>query len=72
MCAQVMETIRRVLREEHPNTLTSMANLAFTVKGQGRNEEAIKVMAECVQLQIRVLGAEHPNMLSWSATLAEW
>ncbi len=28
--AQVMETRKRVLGEEHPNTLTSMANLALT------------------------------------------
>jgi hypothetical protein len=27
---QVMETRKRVLREEHPSTLTSMANLAYT------------------------------------------
>ncbi|KAF2836644.1 hypothetical protein M501DRAFT_1018536 [Patellaria atrata CBS 101060] len=29
-----METRKRVLGEEHPDTLTSMANLAFTFKLQ--------------------------------------
>jgi hypothetical protein len=35
-----METSSRVLGEEHPDTLTSMANLASTIKDQGRNVEA--------------------------------
>ncbi len=33
---QVMETSRRVLGAEHPDTLTSMNNLAWTWKSQGR------------------------------------
>jgi hypothetical protein len=32
MDVQVMETRKRVLREEHPDTLSSMNNLAFTLK----------------------------------------
>jgi hypothetical protein len=35
-------------RKEHPNTLATMNNLAFTMKEQGRKLEAIKLMAECV------------------------
>jgi hypothetical protein len=43
------------------------------MKEQGRNTiEAIKLMTECVQLQIRGLGAEHPHTITSSATLAEW
>ena len=48
---QVMETRKRVLGQEHPDTLSSMANLAFTTKDQSRKEEAIEVMVECVQLR---------------------
>ena len=33
--AQVMETFKRVLGAEHPDTLTSMANLAWTYGNQG-------------------------------------
>jgi hypothetical protein len=33
---QVLETRKRVLGMEHPGTLMSMANLAFTWKSQGR------------------------------------
>jgi Tetratricopeptide repeat len=56
MEVQVMETSRRMLGEEHPETLTSMNNLAFTLKEQGRKGEAIKLMAECVQLCNQALG----------------
>jgi hypothetical protein len=35
-----MEARKRVLGEEHPHTLTSMANLASTYRKQGRLEEA--------------------------------
>jgi Tetratricopeptide repeat len=67
-----METSQRVLGQEHPSTLTSMNNLPFTMKGQDRNMEAIELMAECVQLLNRVVGAEHPHALSSATTLAEW
>jgi hypothetical protein len=33
---QVIETTKRVLGDEHPDTLTSMANLAATYRNQGR------------------------------------
>ena len=58
---QVMETKTRVLGAEYPDTLTSMNNLAFTWKGQGRVAEDIKLMEKCVQLQALVLGADHPH-----------
>jgi len=32
-----MEKRKRMLRGEHPDTLTSMDNLAFTFKAQGHN-----------------------------------
>ena len=39
---QVMETSKRVLGAEHPDTLTSMANLASTsgIKGGGRRPKS--------------------------------
>ena len=36
---QVIELSKRVLGEEHPSTLTSIANLAFTFKSQSRSKE---------------------------------
>ena len=67
-----METTKRVLGEEHPDTLTSMANLAFTWKAQGQHAKAVNLMGECVHLRTRILGANHPNTLSSSAAFTEW
>jgi hypothetical protein len=67
-----METRKRVLGAEHPDTLTTMNNLAFTLKGCGQDAEAIKLMEKCVQLRTLVLGANHPYTLSSSAALIGW
>jgi len=40
---QVMETSKRVLGPEHPDTLTSMNNLSFTWKAMGKQAEALKL-----------------------------
>ena len=49
-----------VLGEEHPDTLTSMANLAFTWKDQDRHADALALMMECVQVLQQVLCLVHP------------
>ncbi len=67
-----METRKRVLGEEYLDTLISMNNLVFILKGRGQNAEAIKLMEKCVQLQTRVLGVDYPYTLSSSATLIGW
>ena len=67
-----METHITVLGLEHPNTVTSMDNLARTWKGTDREIEAIKLIEQCVQLRKRILGVDYPHALSSSAVLAEW
>ena len=42
-----MEMSIKVLGAEHPHTLTSMSNLAFTWKGLGRDAAAVKLMERC-------------------------
>jgi len=37
-----------VLGSEHPSTLTSMSNLAFTLKAQSHNDKAISLMEKCL------------------------
>ncbi|KAL8735363.1 MAG: hypothetical protein Q9166_000908 [cf. Caloplaca sp. 2 TL-2023] len=68
----VIKIRKRVLGEEHPDTLSSMNNLAFTWKSQGLNAKAINLMGECVHLRTRILGADHPDTLSSSAELTMW
>jgi Tetratricopeptide repeat len=58
------------LGEEHPDTLTSMGNLASTYKDQGRWMEAEKLDISVMEIRKRVLGEEHPDMLSSMANLA--
>jgi hypothetical protein len=68
----VVEITKRILGQEHPDTLTSMNNLAYTWKALGRDKEALKLMEECVVLNIRILGTNHPDTLSSRATLLGW
>lgn len=52
---------------ETPGTLTSMANLAFARKAQGRVAEAACFMRESGRLLQRILGVDHPSYVSSSA-----
>ena len=63
-------TRKRVLGEEHPDTLSSMANLASTYRNQGRWKEAEELDVQVMETSSRVLGEEHPDTLSSMANLA--
>ncbi|OAG00992.1 TPR-like protein [Paraphaeosphaeria sporulosa] len=67
---QVMETRKRVLGEQHPDTLTSMGNLASTYMNQGRWNEAEELEVQVMETRERVLGEEHPSTLTSMANLA--
>ena len=64
-----METRKRVLGEEHPDTLTSIANLASTYKHQGRLNKAEEIEVQVIETRKRVLGEEHPDTLTSMANL---
>jgi tetratricopeptide (TPR) repeat protein len=67
---EVMERHKRVLGQEHPDTPTSMANLASTYRNQGRWKEAEDLEVQVIETRKRVLGAEHPSTLTSIANLA--
>jgi len=67
---QVIETRKRVLREEHLDTLTSMTSLASTYRNQGRWKEAEELDVQVVETRKRVLREEHPSTLTSMANLA--
>jgi hypothetical protein len=69
---QVMETMLRVLGEEHLDTLTSMNNLPFTWKSPGRDHDALELMRECSVLRKQKLGADHPDTISSFEASSEW
>ncbi|KAF6815617.1 TPR domain protein [Colletotrichum plurivorum] len=67
-----METRKRVLGEEHPDTLMSMHNLAFTWKDQEQWEDATQLLQDCVRRREMVLGMDHPDTLSSASALSDW
>jgi hypothetical protein len=67
-----METTKRVLGAEHPDTLTSMINFAHTWKSQGQHQVTLTLSEDCVLLRRRVLSPDHPFTLSSLAVLNQW
>ena len=70
MHRQVLQVRRRVLGEEHPDTLNSKNNLANAVEFQGKCQEAEKMHREVLEVRSRVLREEHPNTLNSKNNLA--
>ncbi|KAL4745969.1 hypothetical protein BDW72DRAFT_207750 [Aspergillus terricola var. indicus] len=69
---QVMEASKAKLGDAHPDTLTSMASLAFTWKSSGKDAEAINLLRDCLARQKQTIGPNHPNTISNSEALIKW
>ncbi|KAI9691233.1 MAG: hypothetical protein M1822_008853 [Bathelium mastoideum] len=67
---EVIKARKEVLGEEHPDTLTSIANLASTYRNQGRWKEAEELEVRVMETSVKVLGEEHPDTLTSMANLA--
>jgi hypothetical protein len=67
---QVMVTLQRVLGREHPDTLTSMNNLASTFCNQGRWNEAEELQTQVTNSIRTTLGEDHPSTVAAIANLA--
>ena len=67
---ETLRLSREKLGPEHPDTLTSMHNLATAYRAAGRTAEAIELHEETLRLQREQLGLEHPNTLSSMNCLA--
>ena len=65
-----LETSLKVLGAEHPDTLTGMNNVAYTLKGQGKQTEALALMGKYTRIHLRVLG--DPHTTSSLASLNSW
>jgi hypothetical protein len=70
MTKKSMTVRERVLGDEHPDTITSKAELASTYWNQGRWGEAETLGLEVVEMSKRVLGDEHPDTITRKANLA--
>ena len=67
---QAIEIRKRVFGAEHPDTLSSIANLALTYRNQGQQKEAEELEVQVIEIRKRVLKVEHPDTLSSIANLA--
>ena len=67
-----METRKRVLGQEHPDTLTSMNILAFMWKAVGRDNKALELVENCLQLRKQRLGLDHSGTISSLKAPNEW
>ncbi|KAL1864824.1 hypothetical protein Plec18167_009618 [Paecilomyces lecythidis] len=61
---------KKILGDEHPDMLASMANLASIYRNQGRWAEAEGLDVQVMETSLRVLGDEHPDTLTSIANLA--
>jgi hypothetical protein len=59
-----------VLGPKHPDTLTSISNLAAVLKSQGKYEEAEAMNRQTLALKETVLGPKHPDTLTSMSNLA--
>ena len=58
-----LATRRRVLGEEHPDTITSINNMGVLLQSQGKLAEAEPYYRDALEKSRRVLGEEHPNTI---------
>jgi hypothetical protein len=66
---EVMETRKRILGVEHPDTLTMIDYLASTYRRQGRLKEAEELGVQVVEIGRKALGVEHLSTLSGISNL---
>ncbi|KAJ5806306.1 uncharacterized protein N7503_003908 [Penicillium pulvis] len=70
MAVKAMKARKKVFGAEHPDTLSSMGNLAATFWRLGRFPEAESLGVQVVETSKRIHGAEHPDTLTWMSNLA--
>jgi hypothetical protein len=66
---QVVEVRKRLLAEEHSDTLTSIANLESAYRSQGQWKEAEALEVQVKEIRIKVLGKEYADTLKSLANL---
>jgi len=68
---EVLADRRRLLGDDHPDTLTSRATLARLASCQGRRAEAEDLYRRVIADRTRVLGASHPDTVAIRNELAQ-
>ncbi|KAK0316452.1 hypothetical protein LTR01_000200 [Friedmanniomyces endolithicus] len=70
MGRRALEVREKILGKEHPNTLSSLNNLANVLQRQGKYEAEETMFRRVLETSERVLEKEHPNTLSSFNNLA--
>jgi hypothetical protein len=60
---------KRVLGQDHPETLTTRNNIAFITGHVGDAKEALRLSRELLPDLERVLGKDHPDVLAIRARI---
>jgi len=70
LLTRAVETRRRVLGPDHPQTLNSMDQLGWTLNREGHYKEAEKLQRETLDLRRRTLGPQQPDTLRSMSNLS--
>mmetsp|Transcript_3312 Transcript_3312/g.5090 ORF Transcript_3312/g.5090 Transcript_3312/m.5090 type:complete len:102 (-) Transcript_3312:93-398(-) len=70
VCTYNVEKQKATLGDDHPNTLTSMNDLALLYQDQGKYNAAEPLYVECLEKRKATLGDDHPNTLTSMNDLA--
>jgi tetratricopeptide (TPR) repeat protein len=68
--SRALEIRHRIFGEDHPDTLTSLASMAFYFLEKGKYDQAEPMLRQCLKKQRRILGEEHPETLGSLQNLA--
>ena len=58
---QTLEFQKRILGDEHPNTLCAMSDLAVSYSNIGQTKKAMQLREQTLELRKRIWGDEHPD-----------
>jgi tetratricopeptide (TPR) repeat protein len=71
-----LEKRKRILGDDHPDTLVSISNLADLLQDQGEYDRALPLLEDCQEKRKRILGDDHPDTLisiqKFSLLLKRW
>ncbi|KAK3612822.1 hypothetical protein LTR22_028443, partial [Elasticomyces elasticus] len=70
MNRRALKGYEKALGPEHPNTLTSVSNLAEVLRSQGKYEAAEEMNRRALKGREKALGPEHPSTLTSVGNLA--
>ncbi len=68
---RVLVIFRRILGDEHPDTLRTMSSLATTLRAEGDLAGARQLQERVIEMSRRILGDEHTDTLTFMNNLAE-